>query len=508
MPVATGSPAPPHLLDADGGEVCETHISWVFLTGDRAYKVKKPIVLPFLDYSTPERRHALCRAELELNRRTAPDLYLAVRSLVPAGAGLRLADEDDPEAVDFAVEMRRYDESSTFEARLRHGAVGLPEVAAVGARVASFHATAPVVTGGGGAEAVKRALDDDFASLRRLAPDGAVVARLERSAGAFLTAAWAALDARAAAGLVRDGHGDLRLEHILLGARVEIVDCVEFEPDLRRIDTAADLAFAIMELHERGRPDLAVALAGAYRAAGGDPGSDALLSFFAAYRAEVRAKVALLRAGQRPPAAARADRQHAERLLALATRLRWQAHAPLVIAIAGVSATGKSTVARHLASASGFTTLNSDVVRKTSAGLAPTTRGPASLYTRAASRSTYAELGRRAARRMAAGVVVDATFRCRADRDAFRAALGPAARTLWVELVAPAAELERRAAARTADPQRVSDAGVEVVRAQLHGAERLDEVPADEHLILRADRAPPRIVDAISDALDARARYP
>ena len=226
------------------------------------------------------------------------------------------------------------------------------------------------------------------------------------------------------AGLVRDGHGDLRLEHILLGERVDIVDCVEFEPALRRIDVAADLAFALMELHEAGRADLAEALVRAYRAAGGDPGSDALLAFFAAYRAEVRAKVALLRAEQRGPAAAEPDRAHAQRLLALAARLRWRAHAPLVIAVAGVSASGKSTVARQLAAVSGFPVLSSDLVRKTAAGLRPTERAPVALYADDVSRATYAALGAGAAGRAATGVIADATFRRRADRDAFRAGAG------------------------------------------------------------------------------------
>ena len=505
MVLATATPAParPHLIDADGGEVRETHISWVFLTADRAYKVKKPIVLPFLDYRTPERRHLLCREEVALNRRLAPELYLGVRSLVRAGDGLKLADEGDPRAVDFAVEMRRYDESATFAARLCADAAGPEDAAAAGARLAAFHAAAEIDRCAAGAEAVKRALDDDFATLHGLWPERAAIARLERTAGAQLAALWDELDARAAAGLVRDGHGDLRLEHILLGERVDIVDCVEFDPALRRIDVAADLAFALMELHEAGRPDLAESLVRAYRAAGGDPGSDALLAFFGAYRAEVRAKVALLRAEQRRPAAAEPDRAHAQRLLALAARLRWRAHAPLVIAVAGVSASGKSTVANRLGAASGFPVVSSDVVRKTAAGLRPTERAPVELYADDVSRATYTALGAGAAARAADGVIVDATFRRRADREAFRAGLGSGARVLWVQLVVPAAELERRATARVLDPARVSDAGIEVVRMQLGSAEPLDEVPGADHVMVRADRSADGIVDAIADAAGA-----
>ena len=492
MVLATATPAParPHLIDADGGEVRETHISWVFLTPDRAYKVKKPIVLPFLDYRTPERRHLLCREEVALNRRLAPELYLGVRSLVRAGDGLRLADEGDPRAVDFAVEMRRYDESATFAARLCADAAGPEDAAAAGARLAAFHAAAEIDRCAAGAEAVKRALDDDFATLHGLWPERAAIARLERTAGAQLAALWDELDARAAAGLVRDGHGDLRLEHILLGERVDIVDCVEFEPALRRIDVAADLAFALMELHEAGRADLAEALVRAYRAAGGDPGSDALLAFFAAYRAEVRAKVALLRAEQRGPAAAEPDRAHAQRLLALAARLRWRAHAPLVIAVAGVSASGKSTVARPArrrrpASPSSARTW---CARPPPGCTPPSARPRRSTRTTSAVPPTPRWAPAPPARRD--GVIVDATFRRRADRDAFRDAWGPACGCCGSSWSSRPPSSSGAPEHEPPIPARVSDAGIEVVRTQLRTAEPLDEVPGADHALVRADRSP------------------
>jgi aminoglycoside phosphotransferase family enzyme len=237
-PLSISRVSPPSLaLDA---ELRETHISWVYLTGDRAYKLKKPIVLPFLDYGTPARRREMCRAEVALNRRLAPDVYLGVRSLVAAADGrLRLGDEDDPAAVDYAVEMRRYSETDTLAARLAAGTAGRDELAALGARLARFHADASADVRDDGAEAVKRPLDDNFATLRSLIRDPAeraAIARTERFAAAFLTRVWDELDARAAAGLVRDGHGDLRLEHVLLERDIEVIDCVEFNERLRRID--------------------------------------------------------------------------------------------------------------------------------------------------------------------------------------------------------------------------------------------------------------------------------
>jgi aminoglycoside phosphotransferase family enzyme/predicted kinase len=503
----------PRLLLGGETEIEETHISWVFLTGDRAYKVKKPVVLPFLDYGAPARRLAMCRAEVELNRRLAPDVYVGVRSLVPAGDGrLELAAEDDPDAVDYAVEMRRYPADATLAARLAAGTARRGELTALGDRLAHFHATAQRCVTPDGAEAVKRALDDNFASLDSLVREPAerrALARAERFADAFLTRAWDELDRRGAGGLVRDGHGDLRLEHVLLEHGVEIVDCVEFNAGLRQIDVSADLAFLVMELHEAGRPDLAAVLVRAYRAAGGDPGSDALLAFFAAYRAQVRAKVALTRGGQLGhSASATGESVHAATLLRLGGRLQWAARSPLVVVVAGVAASGKTTLAKALADESGFAVVSSDVMRKRRAGLAPTDRAPASLYSADANRATYAALGRGAAAAAGAGVIVDATFRNRADRDAFRERLPAGTPLLVVECRVPKDMLVARARARARDVQRVSDAGADVVRAQLRSRDPLDELDPHAHLPLRADQPVGELVAAIADALDRRMLAP
>jgi aminoglycoside phosphotransferase family enzyme/predicted kinase len=499
----------PRLPLGDEAEIEETHISWVFLTGDRAFKVKKPVVLPFVDYGTPARRLAMCRAEVELNRRLAPDVYLGVRSLVPAGGGrLELGAEDDPDAVDYAVEMRRYAADATLAARLAAGTAGRAELTAVGERLARFHAKAQRCPTMNGAEAAKRAVDDNFASLRSLLQQQSerrALARAERFASAFLTRAWDELQRRGASGMVRDCHGDLRLEHVLLESGVDVVDCVEFNAGLRQIDVAADLAFLVMELHEAGRPDLAAVLARAYRTAGGDPGSDALLAFFAAYRAQVRAKVALTRGTQLAPGAAAAgEGVHASALLRLGERLQWDARTPLVVVIAGVAASGKTTLAQALADESGFAHLNSDVVRKRRAGLAPTDRAPRALYSEETNRATYAALGRRAAETAKTGVVVDATFRNRADRDVFCERLPTGTPLLVVECRAPADVLLARADARARQTNGASDAGSEIVRRQLRTHDPLDEFDARDHVLVRADQPAVQLVAAIADALDRR----
>ena len=494
-------------------EVLETHISWVFLAGSLVYKVKKPVVFPFLDYGTLERRHELCLEEVRLNRRLAPSIYRGVRALVPRDEGFALADDaDDPRACEYAVEMRRFEEEATLAARLARGDATAGELRALGRRLAEFHAAAaPVAATAGWPAHLARSLDENFETLLSFAGrvvDGRALAAAERFISAFLVARRDQLAARAANGRVRDCHGDLRTEHVIFEqGGVEVFDCVEFSPALREIDVAADLAFLVMDLAGAGRDDLAGELVGAYREAGGDPGDDTLLNFFAVYRAWVRAKVACLRAdeleggdGQRDAALS-----EARDLAALARCLAWRARAPLALVVCGGAASGKSHLARHLAEVTRLAHLNSDVVRKELLGVAAAERAPASAYSTEMNERTYAELARRASDELAAGrsVLVDATFRYRHDREAFAAALA-GAEPVFVECRAPAAVLAERAAARERDPSRVSDAGADLAERQRLEFEPLDDVPAARHLALRTDRPVEEVADDVEALLDAR----
>jgi aminoglycoside phosphotransferase family enzyme/predicted kinase len=480
-------------------EVRETHGSWVFLAGDRAYKVKKPVRYPFLDYSTRRRRHAACVEEVRVNRELAPSLYLGVRPIVRRRGTLALGYGREPHAVEHAVEMVRFDERATLAAQWAAGAVTLADLGEVGLALAAFHAGARIVTGRGAA-AVQARLDRDLEELLDLAPAGPRRLRLgalERFAQAFMIAEAGALDTRARAGLVRDGHGDLRAEHVLLAPRVTFVDRIEFDPALRHVDVGADLAFLLMDLERLGGRAPARAVLAAYRAAGGHPGDDRLLAFHAAHRALVRAKVALL---------ARAE-EKADEALAFAGRLAWRTRLPLGLVICGPSASGKSTLAARLAARSGLPVISSDTTRKQLAGLPPTARARAEHYSSEMDRRTYLELARRAraAAEREGGVIVDATFRRAADRALLRANLAgvPLA---WVQCTVPRAEQARRAAARLADPGRISDANPAIAALQARGFEPLDEVAPGRHLPVRTDRDPDRVADEVEALLDARAR--
>ena len=446
-------------------EVRETHISWVFLVGDHVYKLKKPIVLPFVDYGTPERRREMCRAEVRLNRGLAPDIYLGVRGLAPSARGLEIVAGDDPDAVEHLVEMRRYDEDGTLAARLGRGELTRREITELARVVAEFHRHARrVAVSGVPTLGIERRMATDVHEVLSMVERRADVDRLlslERFAHAFVVAHAERLEARARGGCVREGHGDLRAEHVLLdAATVRIVDCVEFDRGLREADVADDLAFLVMDLEARDGGRFARMLVRAYREAGGDPGGDDLIAFYAARRALVRAKVALVRAAQHPSSSAAHGResQAARDLIALAERFTWRARLPLAIVVCGLPASGKSHLAYALAEVSGLAHLSSDVTRKRLAGLAPSERAPSEAYSAEFSRRTYTELGRRAAEEVGArgGSLIDATFRHRRDRDVFAGAFAAAAPLLFIECQAPATV--RAARAERARPR--PDAGL------------------------------------------------
>ena len=493
-------------------DVRETHISWVFLAGRLVYKLKKPLVLDFLDYGTPERRREMCVEEVRLNRRLAPDLYLGVRGLALATDGVELTDEDDPRALDFVIEMRRYDEAQTLAAKLERGELQRRDVVEVGRLLARFHGDAPRVTPDGAPVlAAERRFERNLQELLGNVEQRSEIERvqsLERFAHAFVTARAHTFVARASRGRVREGHGDLRGEHVLLGDRVRIVDCVEFDPRLRELDVADDLAFLVFDLAARGGERFAESLVQAYRDAGGDPGPDSLIAFYAAYRALVRAKVALVRGAQLPATSAEHGQQsaHARDLITLAERFAWRARRPLVIVVCGVPASGKSHLARALSVLSGLPHLSSDVIRKQLAGLRPTQRAPDGTYDAQWSERTYAELARRASSELAAagGAIVDATFRHRADRRAFAAASVAASHTLFIECQAPSRILAARASQREHDPNHVSDATLAIVVREQSQWEPLDEVPASAHLTVRTDRPLEQITADVLALLDRR----
>jgi aminoglycoside phosphotransferase family enzyme/predicted kinase len=476
-------------------ELRETHSSWVFLAGELAYKVKKPVVFPFLDYGTPERRLEMCREEVRLNRRLAPDYYLGVEAIVARDGGYALAPVDDPEAVEYTVRMRRVPEQRTMERLVEVGELAPDDVDAVGRRLASFHHGAdPAPPPSRGVAPFRASVRENVKTLRDVGPATIPGPRLRAMAefsNAFLTARDDELRRRAKEGRIRDCHGDLRAEHVIVTDPVAIYDCIEFNPDFRFIDVGLDLSFLVMDLSRLGAEPLADRLVASYREAGGDPGDDALLSFFAAYRAWVRAKLSCIRAGQLSEGpehdAAQGD---ARALMALGHRFAWRARRPLVVVVCGVAASGKTRLARELAEISGLPHLSSDVIRKELAGLAPTERAAPEHYTGRFNRRTYAKLESRTvqALKQARGAIVDATFIRRSSRAALREVLGGVAPVFFVECQAPVEVLRERADRRERGPGQASDADWAIVERQLKRFEPLDEIPPASRLATPTDR--------------------
>ncbi len=468
-------------------EVHETHISWVLLTGPFAYKIKKPVNLGFLDFSTLAARRHFCDEELRLNRRLAPQLYRDVVALTGT--------PDDPivdgtgEAFEYAVRMVEFPQESLLDHALKDGALDAARVDAIARLVADFHAGAEIAAADspyGEPDLVFRPVRENFEQIDPLLDDPPERARLERLRD------WSInrydelrelLTERKSRGWIREGHGDLHLGNmLLLDDEIAAFDCLEFSPALRWIDVQSDLAFLLMDLAEHGAQSHAHRLLDAYLARGGDYAGLRLQPFYQVYRALVRAKVAAIRLGQ-----GGGDPSVLHDYLALAERLR-QPPRPCLLITHGLSGSGKSHVAGELVERLGAVRLRSDVERKRLLGReaeSATAEGDkATVYGTEVSDRTYQKLAELACTVVEAGypVIVDATFLERERRDAFAA--------LATELGVPFAILdvqaddellEARVAARARTGRDPSEADLAVLELQRAHYARPG---ADEHAIV------------------------
>jgi aminoglycoside phosphotransferase family enzyme/predicted kinase len=419
-------------------EVRQTHISAVFLAGDYVYKIKKPVNLGFLDFSTLQRRHHFCEEEVRLNRRLAPEVYLGVVPVSHTGQEVKM--EAPGDVVEWAVKMKRLPQEATLQQRLERGQVSVGAVEALAHKVASFHARAEAgghIAAFGRLEVVARNARENF---DQAAPQvgttlsRAVWERLRALTEAALTRLQPLIEARADRGVPRDTHGDLHLDHVYLfpdrkpPTDLVIIDCIEFNQRFRFADPVADMAFLVMDLLFHQRQDLARAFAEAYFRAANDDEGKALLPFYTAYRAAVRGKVEGFELVEKEvPEAERVGalaRAQAHWLLALG-QLEEPDQRPCLVLVGGLPGSGKSTLAQGLAKRANLCLIRSDLVRKELAGLP--TREPASapfgegIYTPAWTERTYAECLRRAERALFEGkrVVVDASFGAEKRRRAF-----------------------------------------------------------------------------------------
>ena len=474
----------PHPVDRI--ELIETHLSWVLLTGELAYKIKRPLDLGFADFSTLERRRHFCEEEVRLNRRYAPAIYLEVVAIrdTPSGPAL----QGDGPVIEYAVKMRQFPRDALASRMLEAGALSRDHVRSFAERVAAFHARAAVAgtvtphgEPPGEPDAVLAAALENIDQLTGMQLPQEHQLKLHElrlwSQRHFAGLREAAL-ARKVGGFVRECHGDLHLDNVaLLDGTLTPFDGIEFNATLRWIDIASDVAFAVMDLAAHGRPVLAWEFLDAYLEQSGDYAGLEMLRFYMVYRALVRAKVAMLR----DPAESRAFVRYLDLAQACA-----RPGTAAVFIMHGLSGSGKTTVAGALARALGAIRIRSDVERKRLAGRSPLERSRseigAGLYGEDATRATYARLQSLATRLIHAGlpVILDAGFLRLWQRDMMRN-VAQEARVAFtiVSLRADEQTLRERIRARDAAGADASDADVPVLRHQI---ERQEPLSQDEHL--------------------------
>ena len=509
----------------------ETHISWVLLTGEYAYKIKKPLDLGFLDFSTLAQRQQACAEEVRLNRRLAPEIYLGVvaisgspetprinspdknrygevsatddesrharfplpNPLPQAGEGANesLREIHVNEPIEYAVQMRQFPPDATLDRLDERGELNIEQIDQLAARLAQFHlaecARASAASPWGGPDNISRPVAENFKLLFAKLDDATEIQRLTALQD------WSSVEHERLAplmrerkrnGFVRECHGDLHLGNLAwVDGQLLIFDCIEFSPALRWIDVISEVAFCFMDLLHRQRNGLAMRFLNAWLEASGDYAGMALLRYYAVYRALVRAKVAALRSGQTGSGNATAGRAEVASCLQLAESLT-EGMPPQLWITHGLSGSGKTTLTQSLLQEQGMIRLRSDVERKRLAGLGALAHSGSEmgqgLYTQHASRRTYEHLARLAEGLLDAGwpVIVDAACLARWQRDLFRnLAQRRNVSFRILDIRADHATLRQRISQRAAQGKDASEADLRVLQQQIETTQPLD---ADE----------------------------
>lgn len=467
-------------------EFLQTHVSSLFLTGERVYKLKKPVNFGFLDFSTLALRELYCRREVELNRRLAPTVYLEVAPIVRAGGLLRLGralatGAGGGEVLDWLVVMRRLDHRLHGTYMVERGELSADSLDQLAEVLVNFYRRAPTgpeVERYGTLEAVRYNTDENFAQT--LESVGKLIARgrydhVRDWTETFYREHSELFARRVAGGRIRDGHGDLHLGNVFFEDPPVVFDCIEFSDRLRCCDQAADVAFLAMDLDFHGRPDLSRRFVERFVELAGDAELPELLPFYQCYRAYLRGKVAAFTASD--PALGgeerRAQRNLARRYFGLAYAYAGGRDRPPFVVLYGLMGTGKTGIARFLRERFGWHVLSTDAVRKQIAGVGENTRVyvpyEEGLYSPTMNERTYAEVCQRAENLLLAGfpVVVDGAFKRRGDRQpVLELARRSGARLVFLEVVCAPPERVRRLERRRLHDTR-SDGRVELMARQL-----------------------------------------
>jgi len=463
----------------------ETHISYVLLTGDYAYKIKKAVDFGFLDFTALAARRFFCEEELRLNRRLAPAVYLEVVPIT-GSAQAPVVSGVGP-ALEYAVKMREFSQDALASRLLAEGALRATDIDALAATIDRFHRSIDVASptsAFGTPEGILRIAQQNFAQIRPLLSVAAEREELDA------LRAWTdrehaarreALVRRREEGFVRECHGDLHLGNIArIDGELVVFDCIEFNESMRWIDVMSEVAFTVMDLADRGRPDLAHRFLNAYLELTGDYAGLAVLPFYLAYRALVRAKIAVIRASQLDQGAAQDEARAESRGYLRLAQSCAETPRPALVLTCGLSGSGKTTLSQALLEAIGAIRIRSDVERKRLHGIGPLERGGADiaegLYDRTATDATYDRLRTLASGILEAGriAIVDATFLRHAQRVPFHAlAKEYGVPCAIVAFEASEATLRERIAIRRAEGRDASDADIAVLEHQIATREAL-----------------------------------
>ena len=477
-------PGHPTRVDVD-----ETHISYVFLTGQYAYKIKKPLNLGFLDFTTLEQRRAYCQREVELNRELEPDAYLGVVEVRRDAGCYRV--EGTGEVVEYAVKMRQFPPESRMDLLLPRDLVTRSQIRGLAERIAGFHGQAPTseaITQEGGRRALAANIAENFAQTERYVGDTIDRYAFDDSRAfslACLDAFDALLASREDAGLVRDCHGDLHSRQVFMSDGIHLMDRIEIAERFRYSDTGQDIAFMAMDLDFHQRADLSRLLVQHYSQITGDADLHRVMSFFKCYRAYVRGKVTSLLSDDPAASAGLREeaRQRAARYFSLARRHARRNAPKGIFLMVGPTGVGKSVAAGELAQRWGIRHLMADRIRKELAGIPPLERRSEAtgkgIYTPRFSRLTYEELLRRAeaSLRHRKPVILDATFLRRQHRKPVYALGQRFDVPVWVLWCrAPEPLTHRRLDARALTPS-ISDGTWEIYQRQATHLEPVREAP-------------------------------
>lgn len=477
----------------------ETHISWVLLTGEWAYKLKKPVNLGFVNFTTLELRHQACLDELRLNRRTAPDLYEDVIPLTETSNGPQFGATGS--VVEYAVRMHQFPDADRLDRCLERNELTREKLDELAREIADLHFKAEVAkpdTGFGGPTLIRETVK---ACIDALTSDS--IPNACRPAVKFLTkwteAEWRRLrptfDKRKRKGFVRECHGDLHLGNlVMIDGKPTLFDCLEFNAELRWVDVLSDIAFLVMDLQDRGMPDESWYLFNRYLERTGDFDGLIALPYFLTYRALVRAKVAAIRLGQTGVTDKECAEQQRElrNYLSLAEKLT-KRHSPVIVLTNGVCGSGKTGMALTLAASLPAIHIRSDVERKRLAGLwSALDRDIAELdekdlYSAKVSTKTYERLQRLTQHIVRAGfsVIVDAAFLKRSQRSLFTQGAGDlSVPIVVVSCTAPKQVLEERVRKRQSQGQDASDGDVEVLHQQLEQQDPPLAIEATEIIVV------------------------